>query len=99
MDNPTYQNKYIGFVTIEFIDVETGDTICKVREDSSVNNNCFREINKRIDTKLKEFGIVDEKMKAKLNPKNLDSNPKISDSKLRKDKVSNDKRRSEENNP
>jgi len=50
LDNPSYSNKYVGFITIEFIYVTSSSTICTIGETVSTNNDCFKEMNKRIDT-------------------------------------------------
>ena len=49
LDVPAYNNTYIGFVEIRFLDADNND-ICSVGLDVTTNQNCFKEINKRIDT-------------------------------------------------
>lgn len=52
-----YTNSYVGFIKITFKEVGTNTEICSVGENSDVNVNCFKEINKYIDT-VRSFDMV-----------------------------------------
>lgn len=52
-----YTGAYVGFLKITFKEINGGNEICSVGLDSTDNMNCFKEINKYIDT-VRSFDMV-----------------------------------------